>query len=457
MSSQIVFAVPCIDYQTMTSARKSRNVSNSKKKKTVKPKKQPIVCKFQGCTFKCKKNCILKEHIRSHTGEKPYKCDFPECIYSCAQKSNLKVHQRIHSGEKPFQCDFEDCDYSCTTASGMVMHERKHTGHKPFKCDVEGCTYRSTKSDHMVAHKRSHDGVKPYLCDFIGCDYSSVTGSQMTDHKRTHTGEKPYVCNFTGCDFRSAQRSNLTEHERTHLGLKEFNCDMEGCTFVCSTNSSLTKHKRLHSTAKPFGCDILECNASFKQKSHLTRHKQRYHTKEGMNRKKIHEERLRKFLKQHYAVDEEVHIRYKDGCVPNPDKYCSRVDFGVVEITSAVVIVECDEWKHESYLTSCECSRMEQTSEAIIKSGDTRPIVYIRFNPNDTYTVDGVVQKANKKSREEQLLLLLKKIQAEEIAFDLPLNIIYMYYDMEDGVPAVCGDPDYSEQLKGCIFQPELD
>eukprot|EP00953_Heterococcus_sp_UTEX-ZZ885_P008867 5265-Heterococcus_DN1.PRE.19 len=152
-----------------------------------------------------------------------------------------------------------------------------------------------------------------------------------------------------------------------------------------------------------------------------------------------------------YAVDEEVYIRYRDGCVPNPDKYCARVDFGVIGIIPAVTIVECDELGHESYEVLCECSRMEQTSEAIIKSGETRPIVYVRYNPNGQYTVDGEVTKVKRADREKKLLQVLSDIQSGVLVFTLPINVVYLFYSTLDGWPEVCYDPDYSEQLAGCV------
>lgn len=70
--------------------------------------------------------------------------------------------------------------------------------------------------------------------------------------------------------------------------------------------------------------------------------------------------------------------RIEDGCSKR------RPDL-LLELGSHVIIIEVDENKHDTYDCSCENKRLMEISQDL----GHRPIVFIRFNPDDYITIEG--------------------------------------------------------------------
>ncbi|GAB5591071.1 hypothetical protein Unana1_05971 [Umbelopsis nana] len=98
--------------------------------------------------------------------------------------------------------------------------------------------------------------------------------------------------------------------------------------------------------------------------------------------------------------------------------------------------------KHDSYGVDEELIRMMQVSSSFKYNEQTPSIHWIRYNPNEYY-VDGTRASSDYKVAKEQLL---KSIANE--AFKKPISISYLYYDINDGLPAIFKDPKYPDHVK---------
>jgi hypothetical protein len=317
--------------------------------------------------------------------------------------------------------------------------------------------------------KSAHLGIKDVACTHEGCDKMFITNQHMLQHiNGFHLSIRDVACTFEGCNQKFTQQAHLQRHLKAiHLRIRDVACTHEGCSQKFSSTGSMQVHvKGVHLGVRDVACTHEGCNEMFTTKQNMQRHYECWHTKDGQQRKVRKQHRMEQLLSKTYTVDSECHIRYAGGCVPDPDKFCSRVDMHIVGITRAITIVECDESGHGAYGLSCELSRMEQAHEGIIKAqfsdmvaavgerkalvAPQKPVVFVRCNP-DGRVVDGVKERVQREERDAQLLRVLAEIDSGELELPNPLNIVYVGYDMLDGEPVVCYDPAYAEQMRACV------
>lgn len=330
-------------------------------------------------------------------------------------KASPRVQKTRKPDKKKFPCG--ECNYWAASQWKLAGHMRTHTGLRPFPCDIGDCKKRFALKGNLTKHQLRHQGYKPHSCS--QCDYKSFAKKELTRHERTHSGEKPFACHI--CGFKCNAKANFEVHKKTH-GEKKHVCGFGGwCEFRTHYSDSLKSHKKTH-------------------------------TIEGQIRKKKQENRVNELLKEWgYTVDAELTISAKNsGCLTDTDRYYSRIDFVVINCTSAILILECDEEAHASYTLSCEFSRMADVQASLTKAGFTAPVYWLRYAPTGKYHIGGEQVKMHRPKREAALKKHLAKLCSPDFRPEHQVNVNYMFYDLESAAsgPSIMLDSDFPAVMK---------
>lgn len=291
---------------------------------------------------------------------------------------------------------------------------------------------------------------RKFKCDT--CTYSTSHSGHLRDHIRTHDGSKPYRCPH-GCGYECTVLSSLKRHIRGHTGHKPFKCDFGGCSYETNDSGSLVKHKRIHSNLRPYVCDFPACEYKSCQPGNLKTH-QKTHTIEGQIRHKRQESNLLSKLRVWgYIVDVEVTIRGKHGGCLDTTRYFSRLDFVVVNCTTHILIVECDEDQHSWYNLSCEMSRMADVHASLVLAGYTLPVHWIRYNPCGDFYIGDKIGRLKRPQRELQLRSYIRSVCDGTVSPAAQNSIHYMFYDRVsgDGPPSVTLDSDFPQSMRDVV------
>lgn len=79
-------------------------------------------CTYQGCGKSYTKSFHLKDHMKTHTGEKAYACSEPGCQWKFYRSGDLQRHKRKHGGERLHPC--AGCNKNFSRLYYLKQHQR---------------------------------------------------------------------------------------------------------------------------------------------------------------------------------------------------------------------------------------------------------------------------------------------------------------------------------------------
>ena len=303
------------------------------------------------------------------------------------------------------------------------------------KCEYEGCDKRPTYNEEnekqplfCKKHKKENmTDIANKKCKYEGCNKQPIYNEEgnnkrlyCKDHKKENMIDVINKrCAFIGCLL---QPSYNYEDIRKRLYCKDHKKEnmVDACNRRCKNNcDTIVVHKKykgycLFCFIHLFPDEKVCYNYKTKEK-HITDH--------------IKEQ----FKEYNWICDKSI----QGGCSRRrPDMF--------IELDEQCIIVEIDENQHNDYDCSCENKRLMELSQDV----GHKPIVFIRFNPDDYLDnninitscwipgKDGILRIKNNKVKEWKDRLNTLKQQIEywtnpENTTNKTVEIIHLFYDKE--------------------------
>ncbi|KAI8067574.1 hypothetical protein BC940DRAFT_301074 [Gongronella butleri] len=245
--------------------------SPAKKRKT-RPKR--YACDFVGCDKCFDVPAKLRDHVRTHTGERPYSCTEEGCDKTFAKKTSLMAHMDVHDPTITDRFPCEYCDKSFPRKQAYKIHVRtQHEEAKHYPCTWDGCDATFTQEYLLRTHMTSHTNKRQYPCEHPGCNSSFRWPNRLRYHMETvHRDVEKYFCNEEGCDAKFLRFNELRSHM---FEVHPATCHMCGKQFA--RPSLLSGHMKTVHSGLRLNCEYEDCDKVFKTKKSLKNHMDRTH------------------------------------------------------------------------------------------------------------------------------------------------------------------------------------
>ena len=281
-------------------------------------------------------------------------------------------------------CEHGKIKSICKECSGSSICEHGKIKSICKECGYVICEHKKIKYNCKECYGYSYSyicehGTKKYKCKECG-------GSEICEH-----GKQKHICKE--CDG-----SSICEHGKIKSICKECGgssiCEHEKIKSLCKEcgGSKLCKSPWCETIGNPkYNGHCLTCFVHLFPNEPNVRN---YKTKE----KDVVDRITQTFTNFTWVADKKV----QDGCSRR------RPDL-LLDMGSHIIIVEIDENKHTDYDCSCENKRLMELSQDL----QHRPIVFIRFNPDDYTNQDGILVKSCWKLNKLGVMQITKTKQKE--------------------------------------------